>query len=152
MKIETLEELVSWCSRVHAQLADRMNLGAERSPDGPTRWLMAYVAGHEAQMAQQMNGIKEAADPRALKTWVYDWLDHPLPKPEVLTEDADRQKAFEAVSRAVFDLHNELMTTLRFLIDRADIPEAQELLEQMLSLEEGHTRQIGQQVNRIRDM
>jgi len=47
---------------------------------------------------------------------------------------------------------NEILGTLRFLIDRADIPEAQELLKRMLSLEEGHTRQVGQQVNRIRDM
>ncbi len=152
MKIETLAELLNWCSAVHAGLADRMNRGAEQLAEGPTRWLMQYVAKHEAQMVEQLDGIEKAADRKALKTWVYDWLDHPPPKPETVVDGADREAAFEAAARAVFDAHNEIMMVLRFLIDRADTPEAKELVERMLSLEEGHTRQIGQQTHRIRDM
>lgn len=152
MKVETLNELLNWCGAIHAELADRMNRGAAQSPDGPARWLMEYVAKHEAQMADQLEGIEEAADRKALKTWVYDWLEHPPPKPETVVADADRETAFEAVARAVFDAHNEIMSVLRFLVDRADTPEAKELMQQMLSLEEGHTRQIGQQMHRIRDM
>lgn len=152
MKVETLKELLNWCTAIHAELADRMARGADRSADGPARWLMEYVAKHEEQMAEQLEGIEEAADRRALATWVYDWLQHPPPKPESVVEDADQETAFEAVARAVFDAHNEIMTLLRFLIDRADTPEAKELMERMLSLEEGHTRQIGQQLHRIRDM
>lgn len=152
MKVETLKELLAWCSAVHAELADRMTRGADLAADGPARWLMQYVAKHEAQMAEQLDGIEEAADRRALGTWVYDWLEHPPPKPEQVVASTDRDTAFEAVAKAVFEPHNEIMGLLRFLIDRADTPEAKELMQRMLSLEEGHTRQIGQQLHRIRDM
>ncbi|TVS15454.1 MAG: hypothetical protein EA417_13415 [Gammaproteobacteria bacterium] len=152
MKIETLGELLNWCDAIHSELAERMTRSADQTPEGPARWLMQYAAKHEAQMAEQLEGIEQVADQRALKTWVYDWLEHPPPKPETVVDGADRERAFEAVGRAVFDAHNEIMTVLKFLIDRADTPEAKELIEQMLSLEEGHTRQIGQQMHRIRDM
>ncbi len=152
MKIETLGELLNWSSAIHSGLADRMARGADQSADGPVRWLMEYVAKHEAQMADQLDGIEEAADRGALKTWVYDWLQHPPPRPETVIDAADREQAFEAVANAVFGAHNEIMMVLRFLVDRADTPEAKELVERMLSLEEGHTRQIAQQMHRIRDM
>lgn len=152
MKVETLQELVSWCGEIHSGLADRMARGAERTPDGPTRWLMEYVARHEAQMVLQMEGLEAAADRKALTTWAYDWFEHPPPAPEAVTEEVDRHKAFTAVAEAVFGAHNEIMVVLRSLVNRVDAPEVEELIARMLSLEEGHTRQIAQQMNRIRDM
>lgn len=152
MKVETLNELLNWCSAIHGRMAEHMTRGAESNPDGPTRWLMEYVAKHETQMAEQVDATRDDADPRALKTWVYDWIESPPSKPEDMTEGADRHRAFEAVSRAVFDTHNEIMKVLRSVTGRADTPETRELVEQMLNLEEGHSRQIGQQMNRIADM
>jgi len=152
VKIETLDQLLHWCSAIHSGLAERMGQGSQHMADGPVRWLMEYVATHEGQMAEQLEGLRKDASASTLRTWVYDWLQHPPPRPEELIDSADLKPAFEAVARQVFDAHNEIMTLVRFLGDRADTPGSRELLNSMLSLEEGHTRQIGQQLNRIRDM
>ncbi|MDZ7826344.1 MAG: hypothetical protein U5R48_10375 [Gammaproteobacteria bacterium] len=103
-------------------------------------------------MSDQMDATRQDADDRALKTWVYDWLEHAPPKPDEITEGADRHETFEAVARAVFDAHEEILTVLRFLDVRADTPEVKDLIEQMVNLEEGHSRQMSQQMNRISDM
>jgi hypothetical protein len=152
LKVETLSELLDWCSAIHSRMAERMTRGAEATADGPTRWLMEYVAKHEAQMAAQMDATRDDADPGALKTWVQDWFQHPPARPDEITEGADQHQAFEAVSRTVFDAHNEIMKVLRTVIGQADVPESRDLIEQMVTLEEGHSRQIGQQMNRISDM
>lgn len=152
MKVETLSEMLTWSSAIHSQLAEHMSRGAEANPDGPARWLMEYISKHEARMASQLESARDKADSRALKTWVYEWLEAETGKPEEITEGADRHETIEAVARAVFDAHEEIMKVVRTVAVRADIPEVQELIEEVRTLEEGHGRQISQQMNRIGDM
>ncbi len=152
MKVETLGELLAWSGAIHAQLEERLSTGASRSKDGPAKWFIEYAAEHEGKMARQLKGLDDSTDSKALGTWLYDWLDHPPQAPERITGGATDDLSFDAVTRAVFEVHNQVMSLFRQLLPRADIPEAKELIQRVVDLEEGHTRQMAQQMNRIRDM
>lgn len=152
MKVETLGHLVTWSGAVHRELAKRLSTAAERTEDGPSKWFIEYAAKHEAKMAEEIAGLERSIDAKGRDTWLYDWLDHPPQPPERITGDTTGDLSFNAISRAVFEVHNQIMSMFKQLLPRADIPEAKELIENVIGLEEGHTRQMAQQMNRIRDM
>jgi hypothetical protein len=62
------------------------------------------------------------------------------------------QMSVEEICEAVFDLHNQVIELYRYLQGRAEIPEARELLQALLEMEEHETMRLAQQSNRIRDM
>lgn len=152
MKTETLEHLVAWAGAIHQALSERLNAAADHTADGPEKWFVEYAAKHETEITREINGIPADSNRNALGTWVYDWLDQPLQSPERIVGDAGSDASFDAITRAVFESHKQVMDLFRHVLARADIPEARELIERVLDLEEGQTRLMAQQMNRIRDM
>ena len=152
MKIETLEHLVNWSSTVHEQLAEQLETAARGAGDSPARLFIDYAVTHERKMAQQVAGLIRESDAKALQTWVYDWLEHLPKRPEAIIRVGDHEVNLEAVSRTLFTAHNEIMAVFHQLEARADTSELEELIARVIDIEEGHTRQMAQQLNRTRDM
>ena len=103
-------------------------------------------------MERIVDGFEKRADPKALNTWVYDYLGH---EPIDLQRTCDvpfAQMNFDEICGSVFDVHNQAIDLYRNLLGRADIPEAQELLQALLDMEEHETMRLAQQTNRMRDM
>lgn len=152
MKTETLEHLVNWSSAVHEHLAEQLDAAAQGASDGPARLFAEYAATHERKMAKQVAGIIGDSDSKARQTWVYDWLDHAPQKPEAIVSIGGHEVDLEALSRALFTTHNEIMTIFGQITARADTDEVEELVARVIGIEEGHTRQMAQQLNRTQDM
>ena len=152
MKTETLEHLFLWASRVHQHLGEQLATEARASAEGPCRGLMEYAAEHEDSMATQIAGLIPSLASEARETWLYDWLPHSPTAPSNLVDARYREMHLEQLSRSIFSVHNEIMEMLRQLAVRADVPEVEEAIRQLLDLEDGHSRQIAQQINRISDM
>lgn len=152
MKTDTLEHLVNWSSAVHEQLAEQLDTAAQGASDGPARLFAEYAATHERNMAKQIAGLIRDSDSKARQTWVYDWLDHPPTAPESMVRIGSQEVDLEALSRDLFTAHNEIMTIFSQITARADTPEVEELITRVIDVEEGHTRQMAQQLNRTQDM
>lgn len=152
MKVNTLQQLVNWSSAVHQHLAERLETAAASASDSPARLFVNYAVDHERKMAEQVAGLGRESDSRALETWVYDWLEQPPRAPEAILGEQDRSVDLEALSRVLFSTHNEVAAMFRQIQARADVAEVEELVNRMIEIEEGHTRQMAQQLNRTLDM
>ncbi|MCC5886054.1 MAG: hypothetical protein JJT88_06420 [Gammaproteobacteria bacterium] len=152
MKVDTLEHLITWSSAVHTHLAKALDAATAGAGEGPASLFADYAAGHERNMAEQIAAMIGESDPKALQTWVYDWLEHPPPAPEGITRNQDSSIDLDSLGRELFSAHNEIMRLFHQLMARADTAEVEELITRMIDIEEGHTRQMAQQLNRTRDM
>ncbi len=152
MKVDTLEHLITWSSAVHRQLADQLATAAQCSDDGPARLFVEYAITHEQKMAEQVAGLIQESDTKALETWVYDWLEQPPQAPDAIVEISGGHVDLAALSQALFSAHNDVMGKFHQLQARADTSELEELIARVIDIEEGHTRQMAQQLNRTRDM
>ncbi len=152
MKVQTISDLIDWTRVMHQQLAKRLTEGSEQHEQEMAKLLLAYLADHEATLEKIIDGFEQRADTKALNTWVYDYLGH---KPIDLNRSSDTPFAdmdFNEICGEVFNVHNQAINLYRDLLRRADIPEAQELLQALLNIEEHETMRLAQQTNRMRDM
>ncbi|MEQ8483989.1 MAG: ATPase [Pseudomonadales bacterium] len=152
MKVETFADLIDWTRAMHHRLAECLAHCSTHSERALAKLLLTYLADHEATLEKIVDGFEQRADPKALNTWVYDYLGHEPIDPHRACDAPFAQMTFDEICTAVFDLHNQVITLYRYLLGRAEIPEARELLEALLDMEEHETMRIAQQSNRIRDM
>ena len=74
MKIERFEDLIDWTRDTHAMLARCMARCSDKHDETRAKWLLVYIADHERALAETVDKIEKHADPKALHTWIYDYL------------------------------------------------------------------------------
>lgn len=152
MKVRKISDLIDWTRAMHQQLAERLADGSVQHENELAKLLMSYLAEHEATLKAMIDGFEQRADPKALNTWVYDYLEHESIDLRRFSAKPLEDMNFDEICGLVFDVHNQAIDLYRELLRRADIPEAQELLRALLALEEHETMRLAQQTNRMRDM
>ncbi|SHF20814.1 hypothetical protein SAMN05444279_12144 [Ruegeria intermedia] len=152
MKVETFSDLIVWTREMHHWLAECLAHCSTQSEQELARMLLTYLADHEAALEKIVDGFMKQADPKALNTWVFDYLGHEPIDPHRTCDTPFAQMSVEEICEAVFDFHNQVINLYRYLLGRAEIPEARELLQALLEMEEHETMRLAQQSNRIRDM
>ncbi|MEM9230770.1 MAG: ATPase [Pseudomonadota bacterium] len=150
MKVRKISDLVDWTRLMHHLLAEHLAANTDQNKDELARMLLAYVADHEAALAKIIDGFEARADPKALNTWMYDYLEHRKVDLARLSEQPFSEMTFDEICGSVFDAHNQAIELYRDLLGRADILEAKELLRSLLSIEEHETMRLAQQINRSR--
>lgn len=151
MQAETFDCLLEWTSELHAMIADRLEQALTAETDQRSRWFMEYVAGHERDIAKTVARYRAQASESAGNTWLYEHIAEHLP-PQSRWELSFIGKSFDEMSQEVFRLHEQLIEVYETLVGRAVIPEAQELMTNMLSLEKGETRRLAEQSGRLQDL
>ena len=152
MKVQTISDLIDWTRVMHHRLAECLAHCSEQSEQEMAKMLLSYLADHEATLEKIVEGFEKRADPKALNTWVYDYLGHEPIDPNRTCDVPFEQMSFDEICGSVFDVHNQAIDLYRNLLGRADIPEAQEVLQALLAIEEHETMLLAQQTNRMRDM
>lgn len=152
MKVETLGDVLDWNRALHQRLAECLARSSEQADESLARFLLTYLAEHETVLEKVVSGFEARADPKALRTWVYDFLDNEPVDPRESSDAPFAEMSFDEICRAVFGLHNKVIRLYRHLASRADTPEVKELVDALLAMEEHETMQLAQQSNRIRDM
>lgn len=151
MKIQTLRDVIKATQLLHRRLGECLGRSAAETEPSRAKWLLRYLADHEIALEKLLVGVETAADPKALDTWVYDYLRRePMQLGRACGEaylDAD----CEEICGDVLDLHNQVMDLYRHLLVRADIPEVRELLGSLLEIEAHETLRLAQQTNLVRD-
>lgn len=152
MKVQTLEDLIEWTRALHDQLAQCLAHCSTKNEEQHAQWLLSYLAEHEAKIRDMVEGFKKTADPKALHTWIYDYLNHQPIDPHRSCDAPYASMTFDQICEAVFDLHNQTISLYRDLVSNAHIPEVNELMQELLDLEEHETMRLAQQANRSRDL
>ncbi|WP_150304432.1 hypothetical protein [Pseudomonas saliphila] len=151
MQAETFQYLLEWTTKFHNHMATCLEDALDEQQDECARWLMKYVAEHERTLATEVEGFKRQADPKALNTWLYEHLTETLPP-------NDRRKlpfgtmTFEEIASEVVDVHNQIINTYEAMANKAAIPEAQELMEEVMKAEQGVLRQMADRISSSREM
>jgi len=138
MDIKTFGELISWTRDLHAHLARCMSHCATKNEEERARALLDYLATHESEMERIVNEFKSQGDFKALETRVYDYLSHHPIKTHRCRE--------------VFDFHDQIEDLYRTMADKAEIPEAKELLQSLLTMEENEAMRLARQIGRMNDL
>ncbi|MDJ0857845.1 MAG: hypothetical protein QNJ03_02115 [Dinoroseobacter sp.] len=152
MKVQRISDLIDWTRGIHQQLAERLAEGSTQHESEITKMLLGYLADHEATLEKIVDGFEQKSDAKALNTWVYDYLEHESIDLHRYSAKPFAEMTFDEICGLVFDVHNQAIDLYRELLTRADIPEAQELLQALLAMEEHETMRLAQQTNRMRDM
>lgn len=152
MEIRTFEELIDWTRDLHAHLARCLRHCSTAHQEERARMLLDYLANHEAELEKIVAEFEAQADPHALKTWLYDYLAHRPVQTHRTCDGHYAELDYDGIVKEVFDFHDQVTELYAELVRKADIPEAQELLQSLLEMEEHEAMRMAQQVNRGKDI
>jgi len=152
MDIKTFGELINWTRDLHAHLARCLAHCATKNEEERARALLDYLATHESGMERIVNEFKSQGDSKALETRVYDYLSHHPIKTHRTCDEPYAQLDFEGICREIFDFHDQIEDLYRTMADKAEIPEAKELLRSLLTMEENEAMRLARQIGRMDDL
>lgn len=152
MQVETLRDVLVWTREFHKNLAACLQHCAGKNENVRSQMLLEYLARHEKELTETVDGFVDTAETRALNTWCYDYMDkHPILH-SVHCDAPFQNLEPDEIMSVVSDQHDQVIELYRYLYGRADIEETRELMEELKSLEEQQIKQMVQGVNRMRDM
>lgn len=151
MQTETYDDLLRWTAQLHGIIAQRLEEALNPETDQRSRWLMEYIADHERELAATVERYREHAGESESRTWLYEHIGEDVP-PNASWELSFVGKTSDQISEQVFDLHNQLIEVYTSMRGRAPIPAAVELMDNMLTLEEGATRRLAEQAGRVNEL
>lgn len=152
MKIETFHDLIEWTRKMHEYLGRHLKQCASEQAETRAKMLLTYLADHEKALVKTISAFEKQAHPKALNTWVYDFLSN---FPVALSESDKihyEKLDFDEICEEVFKVHNKIIELYRHMAERAEIPEARKLLTELLMLEDHKVMRLAQQTNRLRDL
>lgn len=154
MDIKTFEDLITWARELHANLSRCLSECSTKNPDERAQALLTYLADHESELARITDEFEKQADPKALKTRVYDYLnnEHKRIKAHESCDGHYANLDFDGIEREVFAFHDQLIDLYDSLAGKAEIPEAKELVESMRAMEEHEAMRLASQIGRMNDL
>ena len=152
MKVATFSDLIVWTREMHHRLSKCLAECSTQPEQELSKMLLVYLADHEAALEKIVDGFEKRANSVALNTWVYDYLENEPIDPRRTSDTPYAQMSFDEICGSVFDLHNQVITLYRNMLDRAEIPDLREFLCEIVEMEKHETMRLAQQINRIQDM
>lgn len=152
MEVETLRDILHWTRELHQYLADCIKRGATRNEDQRAKLLLDYLADHERKLAHTLERFEETASPKALDSWVYEYLDRtPITRLPASDRSFSAAGAREAMAE-VIELHEQVLSLYHYLQGRAETASTRELLDELTDLEQHQTMQMVHNANRFEDL
>lgn len=152
MQIRTFLDLIEWSRMLHASLSECLAHCAPLHSDQRAAMLLEYLAPQEARMSEIVAAFEHSADPRATGTYVYDYMPHNPIRTHLVCDDHYARLDADTICAEVIDFHEQIITLYRTLLEKAPIPEARELMQSMLDMEENETRRLVRQTERMDDL
>jgi len=152
MEIKTFYDLIEWNRSLHARLAMCLSHCASRHKDERASLLLGYLASHETEMEKMVAGFERQADPKAAKTYVYDYIPHKPVTTHLACDDHYAKLDADSIRSEVFEFHEQIIDLYRTLLGKAEIREARELVQSLLDMEEHETKRLVRQVERMDDL
>jgi hypothetical protein len=152
MEIRTFFDLIDWSRQLHERLAKCLAHCAALHQNERTSSLLEYLASGESAMGEMVAGFEQQADPKAARTYVYDYIPHNPISTHLVCDDHYARLDARQISAEVFGFHEQITDLYRSLLGKAEIPEAAELVQSLLDMEENETKLLARQVGRMDDL
>ena len=152
MEIKTFHDLIDWTRSLHHRTAACLAQSATEHEGVRAQALLDYLATHETELEKTVEGFENDGDVRALKTWIYDYLSDSPIKTHRTCDSPYTKLDFNGIAREIFDFHDQVIALYQNLEERADIPEARELAENLLNLERHEAMRMAREVGRMQDI
>lgn len=152
MEVRTYFDLIDWTRQLHAKLAICLAHCAPLHQVERAALLLQYLASHEAELEKIVAGFEEQADPKAARTYVYDYIPHTPITTHLTCDDHYAELDAETIRAEVFDFHQQIISLYRSLWGKTDIPEARELVQSLLQMEENEAKRLVRQIARMDDL
>ena len=152
MNVSTFHHVIEWTRALHEHMARCLKHCSTQQEEERAKWLLEYLADHQAALEKVVAGFGKQADPKALNTWFYDYIAY---KPIKLHQSCSApyaEMSFDEICQEILDLHNQVIDSYRYLKGRAEIPATRELIGELLRLEQHEAMRLSHQTNRTRDM
>lgn len=151
MKIETLHDVLYWTRDYHKQISRCLKQCEKKAEAERTRLLLGYLADHEKKLAKVVAKFECDGNLITLNTWVCEYVDRfPVVIRYCDTRLAD-MSTNEIIQR-VYHQHAEIIDLYKHVRIRVKSASAEELLNQLLSLEEHELMHMAQGAGRIDDL
>lgn len=152
MQVENLRDVLKWTREAHQLMASCMQHCVGENESARAKLLLDYLADHEQKLVGVLEEFEKTANASALNTWCIEFLDkHPITRHKKC-EIPFAELSADEIHLEVMHQHGQIIELYRYLLNHADIPEAQGLLEQLLSLEEHEATRMSQAANRLHDL
>ncbi|WP_404416772.1 ATPase [Marinospirillum sp.] len=152
MQIKTFADLIDWTRALHAKLEKCLAHCSSLHHDERATLLLEYLASHENEMEKMVAGFEQQADPKAAHTYIYDYMPHNPVTSHLDCDDHYAKLDYHEILSEVVDFHEQIISLYQTLVARADIPEATELLQSLLDMEEHETKRLVRQTERMDDL
>ncbi|WP_445157019.1 ATPase [Halomonas sp. E14] len=152
MYVSTFQDVVEWTRTLHEHMAHCLKHCSTQQDEERAKWLLTYLADHEAALEKVVAGFEKQADPKALNTWLYDYISYQPIKPHQSCNAPYAEMSFDEICQEIFDLHNQIIDFYRYLEGRTEIPETRELIGELLKLEHHEAMRLAHQTNRTRNL
>ncbi|GAB1259700.1 ATPase [Teredinibacter haidensis] len=151
MQIETLRDVLQWTGDYHRYLAECTRHCANQQLNQRAQLLLNYLSEHEKTLSTVLDAYEATADPHALNTWCYEFFEKAPVKPHYHCDKPFAEMDTQEIIEAIENQHQQLIALYQYLVGRADIPSAIELLEQLTALEEHEAMRMAHEANRLED-
>ncbi|WP_148864028.1 ATPase [Marinobacter fonticola] len=152
MEIKTFEDLIDWARQLHAHLSRSLQDSAETNENERASALLTYLSEHESELARITAEFEKQADPKVLKTRLYDFFNHQPIDSRRKSDTHYAQLGFDEIAREIFSFHDELMELYKSLLRKAELREASDLVQELLDMEENESMRLARQVRSMDDV
>lgn len=152
MEIKTFSELIDWTRQLHGHLAKCLAHCASQNEAERAKLLLNYLAEQEANMEKMIGSFEAQAEPKVMKTYIYDYLSHQPVQSHRTCGAPYATLGFDDICSEILDYHQQVIELFKDLEARAEIPEAKGLLGTLLAMEEHGAMKIVRQAGRMVDI
>ena len=152
MRTETLQDILLWTKNFHAHLAAKLEECEHEEEAERGKMVLGYLARHEKDLSKLINQYRETASEKALNTWCYDYLKNHAIDEQLGGDTPLDQLTVDQITAEVERRHNGVIDLYKHLLDQVDIPEASELVKELVDLEAHEAMRMAQSTNRFQDM
>ncbi|MBU3068792.1 ATPase [Aestuariicella sp. G3-2] len=152
MQIETLRDVLVWTRKFHQKLSELLSESVDKHSDERTRMVLEYLADHEKSLGKVISGFEKSGDEDALNTWFNEYVNKSPMLQKMYSNTPFDDLDSTQIMDIVVEQHQQAIELYRYLVKRADIDSAREMLESLLSLEEHEIMRMTQSTNRFSDM
>jgi len=150
--IKSFQDLIEWTRDLHGNLSTCLADCSKKHKQERARALLDYLAKHEAELERIVTEFERQAESKVLATRIYDHMADKTIQTRRVCNEHYVTMDFDGICREVFEFHDQIIELYTYLAGRAEIPEAKELFEELLAMEQNESMRLARQVGQMNDI
>ena len=155
MDVTNFNQLISWTRQVHQQLATLLEQDAHLHHNERARLLLACLSEQQQRLGDTIKKFEESTKTQALDAYIpylYSAFEQLPINTQRLYTQSYAELTIAEISQVLFDAHQQMIDFYQHLVNESQVPEAKELVESLLALEQAAQKQMASHFEGIEDI